>query len=308
MIKKLVITGINGQDGKILAKKLNKEKKFKIFGFDKKKSFNEFSKKIKILNFLNNKKKLNFFFKKNRIDIIIHLAANNPCFKQKSREIYFNKNVINTKNLFEAVYKNNLKSKFIFCSSSQIFRDGEGVINEKSPLLSKSDYTRFRIQADKEMLKFKDKYKIKYTNIIFFNHDSKFRNEKFILPKVIKAIINKNIKFLNSIIKENIYKDFSHAEDICDGILKIAKSSKNLDKVILSSGKLTSLNSIVKYIVNKKHIKLNLNFNKIKPKKKTICGDNNIAKSEFSWTPKKNIYMAANDLYKYYVSNSDILK
>jgi nucleoside-diphosphate-sugar epimerase len=308
LIKKLVITGINGQDGKILAKKLNKEKKFKIFGFDKKKSLNDSSKKIKILNFLNNKKKLNFFFKKNRIDIIIHLAANNPCFKQKSREIYFKKNVINTKNLFEAVYKNNLKSKFIFCSSSQIFRDSKGLINEKSTLLSKSDYTRFRIQADKEMLKFKNNYKIKYTNIIFFNHDSKFRNKKFILPRVIKAIINKNIKFLNSIIKENIYKDFSHAEDICDGILKIAKSSKNLNKVILSSGRLTSLNSIIKYVMNKNNIKLNLNFNKTRPKNKTIYGDNNVAKSEFNWTPKKNIYIAANDLYKHYVLNSKILK
>lgn len=308
MIKKLVITGINGQDGKILAKKLNKEKKLKIFGFNKKKGLNEISKKIKILNFLNNKKKLNFFFKKNKVDIIIHLAANNPCFKQKNTEIYFNKNLINTKNLFEAVYKNNLKSKFIFCSSSQIFRDNKGLVNEKSPILARSDYTRFRVKADKAMLKFKNNYKIKYTNIIFFNHDSKFRNKKFILPRVIKAMINKNIKFLNSIIEENIYKDFSHAEDICDGILKIAKSSKNLDKVILSSGRLTSLNSIIKYVINKNNIKLNLNFNKTKPKKKTIYGDNNIAKSEFKWTPKKNIYIAADDLYKYYVLNSDKLK
>jgi GDP-D-mannose dehydratase len=308
LIKKLVITGINGQDGKILAKKLNKEKKLKIFGFDKKKSFNKFPKKIKILNFLNNKKKLNFFFKKNKIDVIIHLAANNPCFKQKSRKIYFYKNVINTKNLFESVYENNLKSKFIFCSSSQIFKDSKGLVNEKSPLLSRSDYTKFRIQADKDMLKFKNNYKIEYTNIIFFNHDSKFRNKKFILPRVIKAIINKNIKFLNSIIKENIYKDFSHAEDICDGILKIVKSSKNLNKVILSSGKLTSLNSIIRYVINKNNIKLNLNFNKTKRKKKTIYGDNNIAKSEFNWIPKKNIYVAANDLYKYYVLNSNILK
>ena len=308
MIKKLVITGIEGQDGKILAKKLNKEKKFKVFGFSKKKNFIKFNKKIKILNFLNEKKKLNIFFKKNKIDVIIHLASNNPCFNQKSKKNYFDKNINTTKNLFKIVYKNNLKSKFIFCSSSQIFKKKFGKVNEKSALLCKSDYTRFRIEGDKEMLKFKKKHNIKYTNIIFFNHDSKFRNKKFILPRVTKAIVNKNKVLLDSIIKENIYEDFSHAEDICDGILKIAKSSKNLDKVILSSGKLTSLNSIIKFVINKNNIKLNLNLNKIKPKKKAIYGDSNIAKSEFSWKPKKNIYLAANDLYKYYFSSSSKLK
>jgi GDP-D-mannose dehydratase len=175
-------------------------------------------------------------------------------------------------------------------------------VNEKSTTLRKSDYTRFRIEADKEMLKFKNKHNIKYTNIIFFNHDSKFRNQKFILPRVIKAIINKNITFLNSIIKENIYGDFCHAEDICDGILKITKSSKNLDKVILSSGKLISLNSIIKHVVDNNNVRLNLNFYKLKSKKNSIYGDNSIAKSKFGWNQKKNIYIAANDLYKTMIS------
>jgi GDP-D-mannose dehydratase len=210
--------------------------------------------------------------------------------------------------LFEIVYKNNLKSKFIFCSSSQIFKKKNGKVNEKSTMFSKSDYTRFRIEADKKMLKFKKENNIEYTNIIFFNHDSKFRNKKFIIPRVIKAIIDKNKFFLNSIIKENIYEDFSHAEDICDGILKIAKSSKNLNKVILSSGKLTSLNSIIKHVLIKNNIRLNLNFNREKAKKKSIYGDNNIAKSKFSWTQKKNIYMAANELYNDYISNSNKLQ
>jgi GDP-D-mannose dehydratase len=303
-----MITGIEGQDGKILFKKLEKEKKFNVFGFGKKKFFTYLYKKNKIFNFLNNKKRLNIFFKKNNIDIVIHLASNNPSFNQKGRKKYYNNNLNNTMSLFEIVYKNNLKSKFIFCSSSQIFKKKNGKVNEKSTMFSKSDYTRFRIEADKKMLKFKKENNIEYTNIIFFNHDSKFRNKKFIIPRVIKAIIDKNKFFLNSIIKENIYEDFSHAEDICDGILKIAKSSKNLNKVILSSGKLTSLNSIIKHVLIKNNIRLNLNFNREKAKKKSIYGDNNIAKSKFSWTQKKNIYMAANELYNDYISNSNKLQ
>ncbi len=122
LIKNLIITGIEGQDGKILVEKLKKEEQFNVFGFSKKIICNKLYKKIKILNFLNNKKKLNNFFKNNKIDIVIHLAASNPSFNQKVKEIYFNKNINITRNLFKIVYKNNLKSKFIFCSSSQIFK------------------------------------------------------------------------------------------------------------------------------------------------------------------------------------------
>ena len=65
LIKNLIITGIEGQDGKILVEKLKKEEQFNVFGFSKKIICSKLYKKIQILNFLNNKKKLNNFFKNN---------------------------------------------------------------------------------------------------------------------------------------------------------------------------------------------------------------------------------------------------
>ena len=58
-------------------------------------------------------------------------------------------------------------------------------------ILISSDYTKFRIKSDSTMIKYKKKEKIKYTNAILFNHDSKFRNTKFLFPRIINGLINK---------------------------------------------------------------------------------------------------------------------
>jgi GDP-D-mannose dehydratase len=114
------------------------------------------------------------------------------------------------------------------------------------------------------MLQFKKKYKLKYTAVILFNHVSLFRKKKFLIPRIIKAIKNKNYLFINHIIKSNIWADFSHAEDICNGIYKIINSKTNYDSFILSSGKSTSVNQIILHIIRKYHCKLNISIKRIK--------------------------------------------
>ena len=71
------------------------------------------------------------------------------------------------------------------------------------------------------MLKVKKKYKCNIVMAILFNHDSIYRNKKFLIPRLIKIIKNKQFKKLNLIYKENISGDFSHADDICLGLLKL---------------------------------------------------------------------------------------
>ena len=297
MIKNVFITGGSGQDGQILINIL-KKKKVNITVISK-------IKKLKTLNNVNfikenllNKKRLDALFKKRKPDIVLHLAANNPSYSENDYKIFFKDNYKATNNLFNSTFQANQKAKFIFCSSSQIFKKKIGKVDEKSKIHITNDYTKFRIKSDLMMLKYKNKKKIKYTNAILFNHDSKYRNQKFLLPRIMDAIIKRDYIFLNNIIKSNIYGDFSHAEDICHGLNKIMFSSINLDKIILSSGISTSINNIIKYVLKKNKLRLNINFNKNKIKK-TLIGYNKVAKKKLKWTAKKNIYIAANDIYKF---------
>jgi len=293
--KNIIITGGNGQDGRILSRLIDKNK-FKVYSFHNNKIIHKINKVTYIYQNLLLKKNLDFFFEKIKPDFIIHLAAYNPSIKENNDKKFYYVNFKATKNIFLSSIKSNKKVKFIFCSSSQIFKSKKKIVTETSRKEISSAYTKFRIESDKLMLQFKKKYKLKYTAAILFNHDSLFRKKKFLIPRIIKAIKNKNYLFINHIIKSNIWADFSHAEDICNGIYKIINSKTNYDSFILSSGKSTSVNQIILHIIRKYHCKLNISIKRIK-KKKTLIGDNNFAKKILNWKHKKNIFIAAEEIY-----------
>ncbi len=300
MSKNVFITGGNGQDSQILTTLLkNKKINLIIFFKGKKPKTREGVKFIK--EDLSNKKKIDTLFKKTKPDIVLHLASNNPSYNEKGYKVFFTDNFLSTKNIFQSTFESNKKARFVFCSSSQIFKKRKGIVNEKSKVLSKTDYTKFRIKSDLMMLNYKKKERIYYTNAILFNHDSIFRNKKFLLPRIIIAIIEKNYTFLNDIIKENIFEDFSHAKDICQGLSKIMFGATNFDKLILSSGKSTSINNIIRHLVKKNKLLLNVNLEKLK-NKKTLIGDNKLARQKLNWSPKKNVYIAADEIYKHMVN------
>ena len=297
LTKNVFITGGAGQDGQILTILLQKKKiNLTIFYKDK------IPKNIKGVNFIKedllNKKKIDTLFKKIKPNVVLHLAANNPSYHERNYEIFFNKNFLATKNIFYSTFEANKKARFIFCSSSQIFRKKKGIVNEKSKVLEATDYTKFRIKSDLIMLKYKKKEKINYTNAILFNHDSVYRGKKFLIPRLVNAIIKRDYSFLNDIIKANIFADFSHASDICNALHKIIISKTNLDRLILSSGKSTSVNDIIRYILNKNKLRLNVNLDE-RIVKKTLIGNNMLARQKLKWSSKKNIFIAANEIYRF---------
>ena len=297
-MKNLFITGAQGQDGTIISDILRKNKKVKIYAIvENKKKFQKKKNLIKI-NLLN-KNKINNIFSKIRPDIILHLGSKNPSFKQSSYKKYYQYNMTTTKNIFYAAFEKNINAKFIFCNSSQIFKKKNGSVNEKSKFFFNSDYSKFRIKCHELMLDYKKKNNINYTNVILFNHDSIFRNKKFLIPRIMSSLKKKKYSFLKEINNENISADFSHAQDICSGLTKILLSKENIDNVILSSGKLTRINDIIKFIIQKKKIFLPFKINNRKTNRGLI-GNNMFAKKKFKWSPKKNIFQASLEIYDSY--------
>ena len=298
MIKNILITGANGQDGKIIAKKLS-QKKINLILISKKFTNKINRKNIKYFKFnLNNRKKLKTILIKHEIDIILHLASNNPNYGQNNYKKHYLENLKNSKDLINFSLNSNKKIKFISCSSSRIFKKKKGKMNEQSSIYKSDNYSKFRIEINDYLSKISQKTeKFSFINVILFNHDSALRNKKFILPRIIKAIKIKNKSFLNRIIKENIVMDFSHADDICDGLIKIIFFKDEINNIILSSGKKTFLNDIIKFLIKKNDIDLKLNFHPIK-NNDCIIGNNQLAKRKLNWKIKKNIFIAAQELFK----------
>ena len=222
MIKNILITGADGQDGKIILQKLYK-RKINLILIDKR-----FKKKIRKKNInyfeinLKDKNKLEKLFKFYKVEVVLNLASNNPNYRQNSYNKHYLENINNSKNLIDNLIKYKNEVRFISCSSSRIFRKKNGLVNENSNISANDFYSKFRIETNKYLIKTKKRNKnFDFTNAILFNHDSLFRSNRFLLPRIIFALISKNQKYLNQIIKENIVMDYSHAEDICDALIKI---------------------------------------------------------------------------------------
>jgi GDP-D-mannose dehydratase len=147
------------------------------------------------------------------------------------------------------------------------------------------------------MLNNKKKYNSNMTTAILFNHDSMHRKKKFLIPRLIRLIKLKSFKKISEIYQENISGDFSHAEDICNGLYKLIISKKNPHKLIFSSSKETFINDIIKFLLKKNKIKNKFIDNKL-TKNSTPIGDNSYTKKILNWKIKKNIFIAAEELNK----------
>jgi len=300
--KKIIITGAQGQDGMILSKILIK-KKYYVIGIVKKESIRRRIRGVKYykINLLSNKSVFNFI---NNIKphVIIHLASNNTSnsIKKLNQNYYKSQYLDNfdmTSNLINAVKNNDKKIKFIFAGSSHMYGDlKKEKINEKTKFSVNSFYSKYKVNSHQYLMNLKREKNLNITTVILFNHDSKYRNKKFLFPRIIRAIKNKNKSFLNSIFKDNIEGDFSHAYEICYAIFLLIKSNHNFNKVILSSGKIFKINDLINYLLIKKNSKIKLH-KKTLLSKKTFYGDNSFAIKKLNWKIKKTIFTALNEMY-----------
>lgn len=298
MKKRIIITGGTGQDGVILSKLLLK-KKYVIFSLINKKKFYKIKKVNYIKINLRNQKIVLKVIKKIKPHAIIHLAARNYSrannYKVKDKHSY-NENLKSAKNLIDSTIKINKKIKFIFAGSSLMFKKKGGIVDERSKLGPSCYYSKYKIEIHKYLIKMKNTFNLFATTAIFFNHDSKYRNSKFLLPRLAKLIKKNQIKEIYKIYQHNIYGDFSHAEDICRGIISLLNLKKSPDKIILSSNKLSRINKLIEYGLAKKKI----SFNFALPNKKIVnlIGDNALARKVLKWKPKLNHLIAFKEIFE----------
>jgi GDPmannose 4,6-dehydratase len=293
--KKIIISGALGQDGIILSKILVK-KKFSVYGFINKEKKNKLENVIyKKINF-NNIKEIENNLKKIKPTHFVHFGSENPNFNSKNN--YFTKNYKFTKNIIDAILRTNKNINFIFPNSSQIFKK-KTKVNEQSSIYISDTYTKFRVKIFNYMMSLK-KNNFRFSNLILFNHDSIFRNKNFLLPRLVKSIVEKDYKFIKKIYKENLIGDFSHAEDICKAIYLLIKKNECFNNIIISSNVATNVNDIINFLIKKNNNKVKID---IKPNinRNYIIGDNSLAKRRLNWKLKKNIFQAADEMMKNYV-------
>ena len=196
MIKNILITGGAGYIGSHISEVLIKNRK-KIFIVDNlssgyKKLINKKAKfyKVNILNV----KKIKEIILKNKIDSVIHLAANLIIGEgEKNPKKYYTNNVTGTKNLLKACKNTEIKN-FVFSSTAAVYKDGQFIVSENSIIKPKSIYGKTKIQGEKMIINFANKNKINYGILRYFNIAGSSPSGKI-------GLINRN--------SDHLFKNFS---------------------------------------------------------------------------------------------------
>tara|TARA_B100000989_G_scaffold285589_1_gene253440 strand:+ start:21323 stop:22222 length:900 start_codon:yes stop_codon:yes gene_type:complete len=288
-LKKVLITGALGQDGRILSK-IYIKKKFKVYGIVKKKKF-PLIKKVKYFqNNLKIKNKLTTIIEEVKPEIIIHLASYNESYSKRKKDTYkknYKTNILISKNLIDVLINSGIKFKFIFAGSSLMFDKSKRIVTEKSKFNSNEYYGKYKIYIHKYLEKLQKKRRLNSCTAILFNHDSIHRDKKFLIPRIISAFKSNNKKFIQKIYSLNISGDFSSAKEICLGIYKLSIYKKKISKIILSSGKRFYINEFINDINTGYNFKLIRN-KKLNKKNKNILGSNKLAKKIINFKVNDN--------------------
>ena len=317
--RKVLITGITGQDGIFLTSELLKhDKNIKIFGISRNanKKFYENLTAVGVKNFSNvNIHNLDLTdlnsVKKYISDLqpaeIYNLSGPSSVYESILNSDYY-KTTINTifDNLIDACISAGMTPRFFQACSSEMFSSenilplNEGsVFNPRSPY-SEAKYTVYKKTND---LRKNGDWNIK--SGIMFNHESEFRNDDYLFIKIINSA--KSIKDNKADTLElgslEMVRDWSFAGDVASAIYLI-NNSDYLENFVIGSGRGVTIEYVVETIFDYYDLEYNtfVKVNKSLLREGDplrIISDPKSLINKLGWNPQYNIDDIIERLIKY---------
>jgi len=322
-MKKILITGISGQDGAFLTDYLLRNKtNVSIFGVTR--NTNLFFDKLKYLNpnfqtdrvsltnlDMLNKKKVLEFIEFVKPDNVYNLAGPSSVYesiKNPNESIEQITGIFN--NLTESLIKTNNFCNFFQSSSSEMFGNiNESILNENSDFNPNSPYATAKLINHKSVIDLNSTHNWPIVSGIMFNHESEFRTESYLFPKIINSALKIYFKKANVLELGSLdYKrDWSYAKDIVEIVNSITENPKSSDYVI-GSGISVSIKDIVECtfdILNldyKKHIKINPNLLRKGDPVEVYCDTSKLTE-DYKWKPKYDLNKMITKILDYKLKN-----
>jgi GDPmannose 4,6-dehydratase len=248
MPKTAFITGITGQDGAYLSKLLL-SKNYCVHGLQRRSSLpntdriEEQSKNGLVLHYGDMTDGTNIIRLINDIqpDEIYNLAAQSHVHVSFDTPEYTgNVDGLGALRVLEAIRILGLikKTKFFQASSSELFgQAATSPQNETTPFYPRSPYAIAKLYAYWIVINYRQAYGIHASNGILFNHESPLRGEEFVTRKITMAVarISKGVQECLYLGNLDAKRDWSHAQDMIDGVYKIMQHNTP-DDFVLASG------------------------------------------------------------------------
>ena len=258
MSKKVLITGIAGQDGYFLAKLLL-NKGCRVHGLFREKPSNgigslahlEESQRSQLVLYesnISNKGFIDGLVAENQFDDIYHLAAQSSVARsiQHPRKT-IETNVLGLTNIATSIRERSPQTRLLFTGSSEMFGDiTSGKQSESTPAQPQSPYGLTKEFGYQLVRTYRKHYGIWASTAILFNHESEFRGEQFVTKKIIRAVVRIAAGFDEVLSLGNIYakRDWGYAGDYMDGVIRMMEKSEP-DDYVFATGKLHSVKDFV---------------------------------------------------------------
>lgn len=320
--KKVLITGINGQDGSYLAEFLI-EKRYEVWGTVKRNSVSE-TQSTRIEH-LRSTSKINLEYadltdmaslvrvlQKIQPDEIYNLAAQSHVRVSFDQPIYTaNATGLGTLNLLEAVRMVSPNSKIYQASSSEMFGnniDEDGYQRETTPMNPVSPYGCAKVFSYNICRNYRNSYGMKIWNGILFNHESPRRGTNFVTNKVVKAAVKIKLGQQEKLSLGNLSatRDWGHAKDYVKAMWMMLQTDNPTDYVC-ATGVSHSVRDLCEYtfkklgldykdyiIVDEKHMR---------PEElENLKGDSTKLREELGWVTEYTFETMLDEMISYWLT------
>ena len=235
---KALIFGSNGQDGKYLSKILI-QNGIKVIGVSR--NGGDIIGDITNFNFVND------IIKQYKPEYIFNFAATSST---DHKYLFENHETISTGtlNLLESVKNNVPKSKVFISGSALQFKNVGLPIDEKTPFEANSAYSVARINSVYTSRYFRSNFGLNIYIGYLFNHDSPYRDNRFINQKICRFVNKIKNGSTEKLIIDNISsrKEFGFALDIVEAVWLFVNQSNFFESVI-GTGEAYSIEDWLKY-------------------------------------------------------------
>ena len=315
MKKTVLILGVTGQDGSLIAELLCK-KNISVYGLIRKSSNRNYDNLKKVLNLKN--------FKLINGDMLDILSIENAIKKVKPNEIYnfadqdhvrwsyqipsysFTITALSVLNILEVIKNYNKKIKFFQPFTSNMYGNiSKNKLNENEKFAPMSIYALSKASAHHICEFYKNVFNLRIYGAIFFNHESERRTTEYVTRKITKAVARiyykKQKKLYLGDIKGKI--DWGYARDYVEAAYNMMQL-KNPNFFVIGSGKSNSIEYFAKKAFSyvglnyKKYVEVDKNLIR-KAKNKTLVADTKKAKKYFNFKIKTDL----NNLIKIMMDN-----
>jgi GDPmannose 4,6-dehydratase len=299
-MKRVLITGVTGQDGSYLAEFLL-SKEYEIYGMVRRASTENFER----INHLKDKITLV------QADLLDQLSIVNIIKDIRPQEIYnlaaqsfvptsFEQplltgefTALGVTRMLEAIRLVDKNIKFYQASSSEMFgKVVETPQTEKTPFYPRSPYGVAKLYGHWITVNYRESYNIFAVSGILFNHESPRRGKEFVTRKITDAVARIKLGLSDKLMLGNLeaQRDWGFSGDYVEAMWLMLQAEKPNDYVI-ATGRTHTVRRFVEVAFEhaelewQKYVKIDKNL--YRPAEvHLLCGDPSKAKRELEWQPK----------------------